>query len=141
MEMYTVPEGLVQFIKDEFLRFNAPIPRWEVIEIVSRNVIKYVIHNKYFPVSVDEAIRRYREPGLTHPEKVPLIGSSEIQLAYKIGNKTDVNTLHLTAWAALLWCWSEESAGYLSWYCKTTDITLTKAKLSLPELPMEENGF
>ena len=114
MELFTVPDELVRFVRMQFSRFNAPQPPWEAIEILGRYVVKYVVKHEFY-IDAEEAQRRYARPGLSHSEKVMMIGPPEFELAKKIGRTLDEPTLHLVAWATLMWCWSPESTSYMAW--------------------------
>ena len=115
MERYTVPSEVVSFVNAQLTRFNILLPQWEAVEHGAKHVIHYVAKHRFFPNTPEEAAHRYAKPGLTFPEKVQLLGPVELITR----GKFNVELLHVIAWAALLWCWSEEGLSYLAWYSET----------------------
>jgi hypothetical protein len=116
---WSVPDESVFFIQEQFDRFGVPYPPDKVIDNGIAFVIDYVCKNDYFAQGTDEAVRRYESPGLTEPEKYSILAPLEILIKVKLGiRQMDFNRMHLLAWAALLFCWSERSEDVLVWWKK-----------------------
>lgn len=112
---YTIPDEAVAFIEMQFMRFCAPLPSQRSVDKIGDFVIQYIIKNNYY-ITPDEAVRRYREPGLTEPEKYSLLAKLEYEL--KVGLREEIlfDQLHLAAWAAMLYCWSEGAEEHMNWF-------------------------
>ena len=118
MHPWIVPPELVAFIDEQLQRFRAPTPSDKAVDAIGDFVINYVIKNNYFPATAQEAAARYAKPGLTEPEKVQLIGPLEYHLKVQLRENITVDQIHLAAWAALLFCWSERGEEHVEWYRK-----------------------
>lgn len=112
---YVIPDGAVWFIELQFKRFCAPLPSQKVVDKVGDYVITYTLKNSYYPATTLEAKARYDRPGLTEAEKHAILGPLEYELKVKLREEISFDQLHLAAWAALLYCWSEESESDMRW--------------------------
>ncbi len=118
MYPYNIPRELVSFLDMEFVRFRAPKPSEKSFDIIGAFVMKYVVKNHYYPFHPDDAHRRYKYPGLTEPEKHHILGPLEYELKVNKHDPITFNQLHLAAWAALLFCWSQGARDHLEWVRK-----------------------
>jgi hypothetical protein len=117
MHPWIVPPELVVFIDEQLKRFRAPAPSDKTIDVIGDFVVNYAIENNYF-VSAPEAAARYARPGLTEPEKFQIIGPLEYHLKVQLRQSVTTDQIHLVAWAALLFCWSEKGEEHVAWYRK-----------------------
>lgn len=112
---YTIPDEAVAFIELEFMRFCAPLPSQRAVDKIGDYIIQYVIKNDYYPTA-EEASRRYLTPGMTEPEKHAILAKLEYELKIGLREQISFDQLHLAAWAALLYCWSEPAEEHMNWF-------------------------
>ena len=115
---WTVPDEIVSFIYNHFECFREVPPSEKAIDTIADFVIDYVVDNKYFPATAQEAIARYEQPGMSEPEKHQILGPLEVQLKLNMREDITIGQIHLAAWAALFYLWSEEGMEYVDWYSK-----------------------
>lgn len=121
MFVWTIPDELCTFVNRQFVRFQAPFPSEKVLNEVGEFVIDYVAINNYFPSSVYDAQVRYANPsaGLSEPERFALIAPLEYKIKVKLLEKVTFEQLHLAAWSALMWCWTEKGVGHVNYRKET----------------------
>lgn len=121
MYPWTIPDEMVHFIGRQFIRFNAPYPPEKAVDIIGEFILDYVAKKDYFPRSPSEAVWRHDHPeeGLTEPEKLSFIGPLEIILKTRHFIDISFEQMHLVAWSALLWSWSEEGERYVRFVKQT----------------------
>jgi hypothetical protein len=113
MTNYFAPTNMVRFIQTQFARLSINTPPVAIIEDVAELMVDILIQTDYFPRTPSEARWRFENPstGLTDEEKQKLLSPIFAQILTKY--KTEYNVIHLTTWAALMWCWSEEGEFYV----------------------------
>lgn len=111
----------IKFIQRQFDRFNAPRPQVKSLDRIVDYVTNYVIKNNYYPSDHVEALRRFNQPGLTEPEKFALTAKLEYEIRLEIDRNISWNQIHLACWAALMYCWSDQSTDHLDWYKKLAE--------------------
>lgn len=112
---YTIPDEAVEFIEMEFMRFSAPLPSKRAVDKIGDYIIQYVIKNNYYPTS-EEASNRYLSPGMTEPEKYAILAKLEYELKVGLREQITFDQIHLAAWAAMLYCWSEGAEENMNWF-------------------------
>ena len=121
MYPWTIPDEMVHFISRQFIRFNAPYPVEKAVDIIGDKILEYVAKEDYFPHSPSEALWRYDHPseGMTEFEKRWIV--APIEILVKRNHLIDISfeQIHLCAWSALLWCWSEEGESYVRFVKQT----------------------
>jgi glycosidase len=113
---YNSCEEAIKFVDLQFDRFQAPKPSAKSVDKIVDYVTKYVTDNNYYPLNPNDAITRFTYPGLTEPERFSITGKLEYELKMEIDRAITHDQIHLAAWAALMFCWSEEGEEHLSWY-------------------------
>jgi len=110
MFVVTIPDEMFIFINREFVRFNAPYPEPECINAAGNHLLDYVSNKDYFPDTVSEARWRYENShtGMNATEKHAILPGLEYKIKIELRKTITIDQLHLAAWAALMWCWSEE---------------------------------
>lgn len=110
MFVVTIPDEMFIFMNQQFVRFNAPYPDPECINQAGNYLLDYVTKKDYFPDVPSEAEWRYRNPhtGLNSTEKEALLPMLEYRIKIDHKKQITADQLHLAAWAALMWCWSNE---------------------------------
>lgn len=118
--IWSIPDELAHFIQNQFKRFGVPEPDWKLIDEAGVFVSQYVARYNYFPYSPHEATHRFHQsPGLREDEKYKLVGPLEVKMFQLTRMQYDIRYIELAAWAALMWCWSEEGIGHTDWVFKT----------------------
>jgi hypothetical protein len=116
---WSVPDEAVSFVQEQFDHFQTPYPPNKALDYGIAMVISYVVENHYFAATPQEAIRRYKEPGLTEPEKYSILANMEILLKAKLGIRgIGLEQLHIMAWATLMFCWSDQAEELIQWWRK-----------------------
>lgn len=107
------PIQMVRFIKNQFIRIKVTIPPDEILCEISEYTIDIINQTKYFSKSSSEARWRFDNPqtGLMEEEVKLLLAPIEYNILLK--RQVDFNIIHLTTWAAMMWCWSEEGEHYV----------------------------
>lgn len=136
MYPWTVPDELVRFVFQQFEHFGAEPPPDRVVNFVLDYIIRYVSRHRYYPATAAEVLARYERPGLTEVEKYQLLPPLEYPLKLEFPTLS-IHQLHLAAWAALLFCWSQEGDEHVYWYLSTQVADRT----ALDEFPAEAAGL
>lgn len=114
---FTVPNEIIYFIKEQFDRFQAPVPSDKALDKVSDFILNYIAKSNYYPTcGGQEAQHRYENPGMTEPEKIAMLGKLEYELKIDMREGISFEQLHLAAWSAMLFCWSDEGEQHVEWF-------------------------
>lgn len=107
------PIQMVRFIKNQFTRVKVSPPPDDVLCDISEYTIDILKQTEYFPRTPSEARWRFDNPqiGLVEDERKLLLAPIEYNILLK--KQIDFNIIHLTTWAAMMWCWSEEGEYYV----------------------------
>lgn len=107
------PIQMVRFIKNQFIRLKVDNPPDEVLCDISEMVIDILKQKEHFPRTPSEGRWRFDNPqtGLLEEEKKLLL--TPIEYTVRLKHNVDFNIIHLTTWAAMMWCWSEEGEYYV----------------------------
>lgn len=111
MFSWTVPDEIVTFVFNEFSRFNAPNPPDETVDLICDHVLVTMAQTPKRLGPQQMEYRYHQRPGLENDEMMTFVGP----LISKIQN-TSSEQVHLIAWAAWMFCCSDEGELHVEWF-------------------------
>lgn len=117
MFVNSIPDQMFIFMNQQFVRFphaREHIPSEYAMNEIGDFVLEFAISTNYLRHAAFKWRLDNPQTGLNDSERLDILAPLEHLLKIQLKENINYDQIHLAAWAALMWCWSDDGGRYVN---------------------------